>query len=60
MATNFFKKLYEADDSVELDVLLSLFEAKVTQNINESLCRDFTDLEISDALFQIGPKGPGQ
>ena len=23
--------------------------------MNEQLCRDFSDLEISDALFQIGP-----
>ena len=28
--------------------------------MNELLCREFTDTEISDALFQIGPlKAPG-
>jgi hypothetical protein len=29
-------------------------------NMNDSLCKDFTDEEIGDALFQIGPlKAPG-
>ena len=28
--------------------------------MNDNLCKDFTDEEISDALFQIGPlKAPG-
>ncbi|KAK1660258.1 hypothetical protein QYE76_048417 [Lolium multiflorum] len=32
----------------------------VTTEMNETLCKDFTDEEIGDALFQIGPlKAPG-
>jgi hypothetical protein len=28
--------------------------------MNEHLCKDLTDLEIADALFQMGPlKAPG-
>jgi hypothetical protein len=28
--------------------------------MNEDLCKDFTDEEIGDALFQVGPlKAPG-
>lgn len=61
MTTNFFKKLYEADDDVEPEALLNLFDDKVSEEINEALCREFSDDEISDALFQIGPlKAPGR
>jgi hypothetical protein len=35
-------------------------EEKVTPAMNDGLCMDFTDEEIGDALFQIGPlKAPG-
>jgi hypothetical protein len=35
-------------------------QEKVTKQMNEDLCKQFTDAEISDALFQIGPlKAPG-
>jgi hypothetical protein len=42
------------------DNLLSLIHEPITENINSSLCREFTDNEIGDTLFQIGPlKAPG-
>lgn len=38
----------------------SLFQRKVSDEMNETLCKDFTDDEISNAVFQIGPlKAPG-
>jgi hypothetical protein len=61
MATDFFKNLFQADPAVRPDELLNLTKARVSQEMNESLCRDFTDQEIQDALFQMGPltKAPG-
>jgi hypothetical protein len=60
MATNYFKNLFEADASIVPDPVLELFEEKITAKKNEKLCMEFTDREIADALFQIGPlKAPG-
>ena len=39
---------------------MPFFEKRVTQDMNDRLCKDFTEEEIGDALFQIGPlKAPG-
>ena len=35
--------------------MASLFEPSITDAMNEALCKPFSDTEISDALFQIGP-----
>jgi hypothetical protein len=60
MATSYFKELFTRDPSLNANRLLSLTQHKVTNEMNELLCRDFTTEEISDALFQIGPlKAPG-
>lgn len=60
MATNFFKDLYTKDPLVTPQPLLDLIMLKVTEQMNEDLCKAFSDKEISDALFQIGPiKAPG-
>jgi hypothetical protein len=60
MARNFFRQLYTADPRVSSTELVQLFEPKVTEEDNVSLCKEFFDEEISDALFQIGPiKAPG-
>jgi hypothetical protein len=40
--------------------VLPLFEPKVSAELNESLVKDFSEKEISDALFHVGPlKAPG-
>lgn len=37
-----------------------MFTELVTKGVNEDLEKEFTEKEISDALFQIGPlKAPG-
>lgn len=60
MATSFFKNLYTKDDGVNPQVLLDLIQEKVSSDINACLTKEFTEQEISDALFQIGPlNAPG-
>jgi hypothetical protein len=55
MATSYFKELFTRDPNLNADNLTSLFQENVTTQMNDELCRDFTEEEISDALFQIGP-----
>jgi hypothetical protein len=55
--------LYTAYASVEPGPLLQLFQPIVTEEMNNALCQDFSDEEIGDALFQMGPikaSGPDQ
>jgi hypothetical protein len=60
MATSYFKELFTRDPSLNSDALVDLIQEKVTPEMNLDLCKDFTDDEIGDALFQIGPlKAPG-
>jgi hypothetical protein len=60
MAHEFFRQLYSADQGVRPSELTQLFEPKISDDANAALCKEFTDEEISDALFQIGPlKAPG-
>ena len=54
MATAFFKDLYTKDTGVIPDHLVSMLHARVTNEMNDELCREFSEKEISDALFQIG------
>jgi hypothetical protein len=61
VATSYFQKLFTADPSLNADPIIQLIEPKVGDEINGKLCADFSDKEIADALFQIGPlKAPGK
>jgi hypothetical protein len=51
MAQQYFADLYSMDSRVSPDVVLNLIETKVTQEMNEALCREFSEKEISDAMF---------
>ena len=60
MATSYFKELFTRDPSLNSDVLINITQEKVTPAMNDALCRDFTDEEISDSMFQISSlKAPG-
>jgi hypothetical protein len=60
MATSYFKELFTSDPSLHANGLIDLIQTKVTTEMNMELCKDFSDEEIGDALFQIGPlKAPG-
>ena len=54
-AQTFFKKLFWKDNSVDPKEILNLIQPLVTQEINDVLLKEYTDEEISFALFQIGP-----
>jgi hypothetical protein len=55
MATSYIKELFTRDPSLNSDILISLIHEEVTTQMNDDLCKDFTNEEIGDALFQIGP-----
>ena len=60
MATSYFQELFSHDPNLNPEDIVRLFEPKVSDDLNASLCREFTNKEISDALFEIVPlKAPG-
>ncbi|XP_073355415.1 uncharacterized protein [Aegilops tauschii subsp. strangulata] len=60
MATAYFQNLFTRDPNLNPEEIVALFESKVSVEMNERLCKEFTASEISDALFEIGPlKAPG-
>jgi hypothetical protein len=60
MTINIFQNLFSAYQNICPDELLQLIQPRILEEMNDSLCREFTDEEIADALFQIGPlKAPG-
>jgi hypothetical protein len=60
LATNFFKDLYSRDHDINADDLISLLYQPIIEEMNKTLCIEFSDEEVGDALFQIGPvKAPG-
>ena len=60
MTSSYFKEIFTKDPTLSPDVVLDCIQPKVSMEMNESLCRPYTEEEILDALFQIGPlKAPG-
>ncbi|XP_073367603.1 uncharacterized protein [Aegilops tauschii subsp. strangulata] len=60
MAQQYFETMFAADPNIDPEEVIHLFQPKVTADMNDKLCAPFSDKEISDALFQIGPlKAPG-
>jgi hypothetical protein len=55
MARNCFMQLYSTDQKVRPTELLQAFEPTISYVANASLCKEFSDDEIRDAMFQIGP-----
>jgi hypothetical protein len=51
MAVDYFSNLFTADNSVVPDEIVDLFEPKVSEDMNLSLCKEFSEEEISNALF---------
>ena len=60
LANEYFHDIFSADYSLDASPVLELLESMVSDEDNVKLCAPFTDKEILDALFQIGPpKAPG-
>jgi hypothetical protein len=60
LVNEYFEGLFTSDDSLDPNLILPLIETKVTPEMNDKLLLEFSDKEISYALFQIGPlKAPG-
>jgi hypothetical protein len=60
LATDFFQSLFTRDEAVNPNIITDLISPCITDDMNNNLCAPFSEKEISDALFQIGPlKAPG-
>ena len=55
MTTHFFKELYTAYSGVQADAILEKVSPQISQAMNEKLCKEYSDIEIGDALFHTGP-----
>jgi hypothetical protein len=57
---DYYSALFTKEQAVDPTELLNIIQPEVTQEMNEALMMEFSDEEISNALFQIGPlKAPG-
>lgn len=60
MTIAYFDNLFTRDPLVNPQEIIDLVEPTVSVQANADLCKDFSDEEIGDGLFQIGPlKAPG-
>jgi hypothetical protein len=55
MAVQYFKNMYTRDRNMNPNEVISLVEPAVSHEMNDALCKDFSEDEIADPLFQIGP-----
>jgi hypothetical protein len=58
LAIYFFQSLYTRDETVNPNIITDLISPGINDYMNNNLCAPFSDKEISDALFQIGPLKP--
>ena len=54
MASSYFKEVFTKDPTLDPNEVLDTISPKVSVEMNEALCRAYTEEEISNALFQIG------
>lgn len=60
MARLFHMELFTTEPQVEIDKVLEAIPLRIDQAINEDLCKPYSNEEIKEALFQMGPtKAPG-
>lgn len=57
---SYFKKLFQTEGADPNSEVVESIQARVTERMNASLTRQFSPLEIREALFDIDPgKAPG-
>ena len=56
LVNSYLNDLYTKDPNVEPQVLTSLFECCISEEMNMSVCKPYAKEEVSDVLFQIGPR----
>jgi hypothetical protein len=60
VAINFYVKLFMAQEDLNPNEVIQFVPHKVTEEINQNLCRPFTFEEVEKALFMMKPnKSPG-
>jgi hypothetical protein len=52
---SFLKNFFSIDSTVNPAKLVDLVESKISNDMNEALCKQFTTEEISNTLFQVRP-----
>jgi hypothetical protein len=56
----FFQSLFTQEELVDPAIITDCMQSCIDADMNANLCAPFSEKEISDALFQIGPlKAPG-
>jgi hypothetical protein len=56
----FYKDLFTSEPHVDANKVLELTPIRIDQATNEALCKSYTNEEIREVLFQMGPtKAPG-
>ena len=52
ITNSFFKQLYSCDASVDPSHIISLVKPRVTDDMNDDLCKPFTEKEITMPFFK--------
>jgi hypothetical protein len=60
MMHHFYEELFSSEPNVSMDLVLDAIPVKVDERMNKELRKPYSNEEIKDTLFQMGPtKAPG-